>query len=542
MTVLASSSTTTTNETALQKEQHLFSELFVRLGNAFLNRIFDLRPKRAARRMQYLFILFILSGLIISLRVSPLSAWAQQLQSIFNYLFNPAVAANYTDPNATPITEFIRFVIQTFTNAEVFQYLPIFLAPFFIALQSAAIYLADIFELSDVRVARSFIWEVALSGSDETIRITKGDIADEHRTSSNYLIGGPGKVIVDLDSVALFEKPDGAPHIIGPTGKEKAGKATIDGFERFRQAIDIRDHYVDLRDQDDKSPSVKSRSLDGVPITATDVRLMFSIHRNGKKPETDHPYPFNEKAIEQLVYKAASRVTPDLPNPSTFEFSWINNMIGLIRGKLGGFMSERNLTVYLASIGQPEFEKAKQREEILTQQERQLTPPTEDAPKGREIKPPPEFTPRYEITNLFTQFAEEFTKSARDRGVKLHWIGVGTWKTPVEIVLEKHLEAWKLSRENLGKGSDEAIGRFEKETIILNMATLIQDVPIAAFQKALGEAEHRNAMKSMLLEYRQQLIKAAEFMRANGEAVPPNLMQAIAHIDSVLGYHWAGRT
>jgi hypothetical protein len=111
-------------------------------------------------------------------------------------------------------------VIQTFTNAEVFQYLPIFLAPFFIALQSAAIYLADIFELSDVRVARSFIWEVALSGSDETIRITKGDIADEHRTSSNYLIGGPGKVIVDLDSVALFEKPDGTPHIIGPTGRK----------------------------------------------------------------------------------------------------------------------------------------------------------------------------------------------------------------------------------------------------------------------------------------------------------------------------------
>jgi hypothetical protein len=89
---------------------------------------------------------------------------------------------------------------------------------------------------------------------------------------------------------------------------------------------------------------------------------MFSIHRNGKKPETEHPYPFNEKAIEQLVYKAASRVTPDLPNPSTFEFSWINNMIGLIRGKLGGFMSERNLTVYLTANSE------NQTANILTQQ------------------------------------------------------------------------------------------------------------------------------------------------------------------------------
>ena len=104
-----------------------------------------------------------------------------------------------------------------------------------------------------VKVARDFIWEVALTGSDKTIRIQQGEISEESRQSSNYLIGGPGRVIVDPDSVALFEKPDGTPHIIGPTGKEPRGRATLDGFERFRQAIDIRDQYVDLRDQDSRS-------------------------------------------------------------------------------------------------------------------------------------------------------------------------------------------------------------------------------------------------------------------------------------------------
>ena len=271
---------------------------------------------------------------------------------------------------------------------------------------------------------------------------------------------------------------------------------------------------------------------------------MFSVHRDGKKPDTEHPYPYSEKAIEQLVYKATSKVTPDLPNPSTFEFSWINNMISLIRGKLGGFMSERNLTVYLASIGQPEVDKAKQREEALKQQERQLAVAMEDiSPNGKEIKKP-EFKARYEITNLFTKFAEEFTNSARDRGVELHWIGVGTWKTPIEIVPEKHLEAWKLSRENLGRGSDEALNKFEKETILLKMMSMIQDVPITAFNNKVHAIDDRkNAMRTLLLDYRQQLVEVAELMKSNGEAVSSNIIRAIEFLSQVLGFtdwHWVG--
>lgn len=530
-------------ETALQKERRLFEELFIRLRDAFLNRIFDLRPEKARNRMSYLLFIFILSGFVVSIIVTEeysLANWVTYTQSLFRYLLNPMYAESLQLQGRDAIAEFAFFVLGAYTNPRTLQYLPIFLAAFFIALHSAGLYLSDIFELNDVSVARRFIMEVALTGSDDVIRITKGEIYDEHRSSPNYLIGGPGKVIVDLDSVALFEKPDGTPHVIGPTGKEKGGKATLEGFERFRQAIDIRDHYVDLRDQDDKSPSVKSRSLDGIPITATDVRLMFSVHRNGKKPTIEEPYPFDEKAIERLVYSAGSKVTPDQPNPSAFEFSWINNMIGLIRGKLGGFMSERNLTVYLASIGQPEIEKAKQREELLAKEESRLATLAEDESKGKETKRAPEFMPRYKITNLFTQFADEFTKSARDKGVELHWIGVGTWKTPIEIVPEKHLEAWKLSRENLGKGSDDALNKFEKETILLKMMSLIQDVPVESYNKVSDTDDRRSAIRLLLLDYRQQLIEVAELMKANGEAVSPNLRQAISHIDDILGLRWIG--
>jgi hypothetical protein len=436
-----------------------------------------------------------------------------------------------------PLANFVAFAIGVFTDPRIFQYVPIFLAPFFIALQCAALYLADIFELDHPSVARSFITGVALSGSEETIRVSHGDISDEDRLSPTYLIGGPGKVIVDLDSVALFEKPDGTSRIIGPTGKEPRGRATLDGFERFRQAIDLRDQYVELRDQDSRSPSVKSRSLDGIPITATDVRLMFSVYRGGAKPTSDLPYPFSKEAIEQIIYQSTSRVTPELPNPSTYEFSWIFRMIGLIRGELSSFMGKHKLTAYLANIGLPELEKLKQREESIVEQVQRLTQ-DQDFLLPDEQKSAPEFQPRHKITSLFTQFADEFTKRARSSGVELHWIGVGTWKTPIEIVPERHLDAWKLSNENLYRESPEMLSRLEKEAIMQKLVTLIQDVPLVAFTKATAdEKEQKKAMRLLLQSYHQQLLEAAEFMRARGEAVPLTIEEAIAHINTIL-YHY----
>lgn len=524
-----------TVETPLEKEQQLFRELSSRLINALLNRIFDLRPEKAARRMRYLTLLFFVSMFLVSLRFYSLSQWSFFVQNIFLYYLNPTFPSTYI---GNPIVNFAAFVWHVFTDPRIFQYVPIFLAPFFIALQCAALYLADVFELEHVTVARGFIWSVALSGSEETIRVSQGEISEQDHQSPTFLIGGPGKVIVDLDSVAMFERPDGTPHIIGPTAKEPRARATLAGFERFRQAIDTRDHYVDLRDQDPKSQSVKSRSLDGIPITATDVRLMFSVYR-GVKPLTEGPYPFSREAIEQIIYQATSKVTPDQPNPSTYEFSWINRMVSLIRGELSAFMSRNKLTAYLASIGMPELEKLKKREETIFEEVQKIVSPVQDfsTPKESKTPPVPEFQPRYKISNLFTQFAEEFTKKAHSNGVELHWIGVGTWKTAVEIVPERHLEAWKLSNENLYRESPEVLSKIETEAILQKTMALIQDVPIAAhLRTTMEEKEPKKALRSLLLAYHQQLLEAAEFMRAKGEAVPPSIEEAITHINNMFGH------
>ncbi|HEY3476655.1 MAG TPA: hypothetical protein VGK56_18705 [Anaerolineales bacterium] len=524
-----------TTETPLQKELQLFRELFARLVDALLNRIFDLRPEKAIRRMQYLFLLFFVSVFLISLRFYPLDLWTQQIRDIFSFFLNPNFTATYT---GNPLVNFASFVFYVFTDPRIFQYFPIFLAPFFIALQCAALYLADIFELEHVSIARGFIWSVTLTGSEETIRVSQGTISEEARHSPTFLIGGPGKVVVDLDSVALFEKPDGTPRIIGPTTKEPRARATLEGFERFRQAIDTRDHYVDLRDQDPRSQSVRSRSLDGIPVYATDVRLMFSVYRGGIKPSSENPYPFSREAVEQIIYQATSKVTPERAAPSTYEFSWINRMVGLIRSELSAFMNRHKLTAYLASIGIPELERLKQREETIFEDIQQIVSSEQDLAGSKEPKSLPEFQPRYQISNLFTQFAEEFTKKARSNGVELHWIGVGTWKTPIEIVPEKHLEAWKLSNENMYRESAEVLRKLETEAILNKTMALIQDVPIAAHMKAIAEEkEQKNALRFLLLAYNQQLLEAVEFMRAKGEAVPPNIEEAIDHINNMFGHY-----
>lgn len=586
-------------QTALQTERLIFRELFARLRDALLNRIFDLSPARAARRRAYLIVLFLLSGVAISLYYYPPAVWAEQIRKVFNVLLSEtSTAAQLQDA----LSKFGNFLWTVVKDPKFLQYIPVFFAPFFIALHAAALYLADIFEREDVSVARKFISSVALGGSDVVIQIREGDVDEESRSSPAFLIGGPAKVVVALDSVALFERADGTPHVIGPTGKEPGGKATLDGFERFRQAFDLRDHLIELRGHDDKSKPVESRSLDGIPVTATDVRFMFSVFRGENLQRTDeNPYPFLPKAVENLVYKAASRVTPELETPSTFDYLWRVTMTELIRKRLGDFMNLHKLTEYLASIGAPEVEKARQREETIFREIQELTRAGDDLER-KEIKPPPEFYPRPKIRDLFARFADDFTAKAHESGVELHWIGVGTWEVPEATHPKNHLEAWKLTQENLKNGSEDEMKKTDKKATVAKMKEIIAKVPVGTFEEITAAAKpskkakaeqkkeeksaaeemepedvveekegqpsvedeekkileeilqnlkeekeetgqkapsHDHQIKALLLAYRNHIQETIEFLRAKNEQVPENLVNAVKFIDN-LSAHWVG--
>lgn len=513
-------------ETMLQKETRLVRENLKRIGNCILNKTFDLTVKGSQRRNQALTFLFLAIGIIFTISTHSLADWGTELRLVFQYLFNPTVAQAAPD---TPI-HFFNFAFGAMLAPETLRFLPIFLLPFFFALQSAATYLADIFEIEKIEIAREFIRQVALTGSQKSIRIGKGEVAEADKSSPIYLIGGPGQVVVELDTAALFEKPNGQPRVIGPTVK---GKATLEGFERFRQAIDLRDQYTDPLD-------VKSRSLDGIPVNAKDVRLLFSVNR-GENPESsaESPHPFNEKAIQSLVYGQASKVILDGPHPSEPPSSWTGTIQGLIRGNLGGFMSKHRLAEYLASIGPPEIQKARQREDEIVKVGNVVISEGDDL-EPRNVPPPPDFQARHIVSNLFSQFTDSFTKNASNRGVQLSWIGVGTWKTPNEIVPEKHLEAWRLSRENIERGSMGTMDELRQEAQLQQTLRLIQNIPLARFQQNTGR-EHKDAIQDLLIAYREQLIEAIELLVKSNRPEPKIVRAAIKHIEAVLGIkHWVG--
>ncbi len=512
-------------ETALQKESRIFREQMGRLFGCLLNKIFDLTEKGSHRRRNMLLIFFLALGIFFRVILYPSSEWGNEFSHLMQYLLNPA----YAQAAQSAPLDFLRFALGPFFQPEMLRFLPVLFLPFCIALQAAATYLADIFELKQVSIARDFIIQVALTGNRKHIRISGGEVVEEDRNSPIYLIGGPGKVLVELDSVALFECADGRPHVIGPTVK---GKATLEGFERFRDALDLRDQYTEPL-------TVKSRSLDGIPIATEDVRLVFSVFRKDQKPTMEHPHPFSEDAVEALVYGKSARVISDGPHSSELPASWTGAIQGLIRGELGGFMSKHKLVEYLASIGAPETQQAKQREdEIVTVGKNVLS--DEDTLEPSAVPSPPDFKPRPVLSGLFNQFAEGFTQKASQRGLELHWIGVGTWKPPSEIVPNKHLEAWNLSRENLARGSQKALEGLKQEAKLQQVLRLIQTIPLARFQQNHGN-NHRDALRDMLLGYREQLIETVELLRKSRRPISSSLPAAIKHIERVLGLtHWVG--
>lgn len=512
-------------ETALRKEGRILREQIKRLMNCFLNRTFELTDRGSRRRSLMLFVILIALGFLISLRTHPLGDWGVELSRLFSFFFVRGYDA--LEPNAP--TDFINFVLGVFFEPKTLRFLPIVILPFILAWQAAATYLDDIFEINRIDIARDFIMQVALTGNRKSIRIGGGDVAEKDKESPIYLIGGPGQVVVELDTVALFEKPDGKPRVIGPTVK---GKATLEGFERFRQAIDLRDQYPDPLEVD-------SRSLDGIQVSAADVRMLFSIWRNGQSPSAETPHPFSPKAVESLIYEQASRVIVDGPYPSEPPVSWTGTSVSLIRGELSGFMSMRRLVEYLASIGPNEIHQAQQREnEILAVGNNVIA--DGDSLEPRQVPPPPEFQARNKISSLFSQFTKGFTEKASKRGVELHWVGVGTWKTPNEIVPGKHLEAWRISRENIALSNPTALDILRQEARLQQIIRLIQTAPLGRFQQTI-EDEYQHRVQDLLIAYRQQLIEAEELLRKSKKSIHPSIPRAVEYIGNILA-HWVHST
>ncbi|MBI3739921.1 MAG: hypothetical protein HY258_12810 [Chloroflexi bacterium] len=354
---------------------------------------------------------------------------------------------------------------------------------------------------------------------------------EEDKDSPILLIGGPGRVEVEFDSAVLFEKPDGTPHVIGPVKKkpedekkkkkgkdkkEKRDNTVLEGFERLRRPIiNLRDQYVGNSAAD--AITVESRSQDGIRISASDVRAVFSIRRDGasahQKPTKERPYLYNLQSVQDLIYGQSVQVLTQGPHPSGEPGQWTSTMFGLVSGAVGEFMSRNKLAEYLASISTPEIENSEVREDTILWQTLQYTNQVPETTSENITKP--KFHPRTELSARFMKYTEGFRKRAGERGVDLHWIGVGTWKMPDresdEVINNQHFEAWRLSRENAARSEPQALQAAMEEVELEEKLHLIQSVPFEAHQQIQTKYPQKDkAIEALLLAYRDQLGDALE--------------------------------
>jgi hypothetical protein len=435
------------------------------------------------------------------------------------------------------LTRNLVYPIQALFAADVVRHILIGAYAFWVAYRIAAVYLDDIFELKNVPLAARFIRQTAFASKYDLIEIKDGKVAPEHRQSPIVLIGGPGMVRVYLENAALFEKIDGTPRVIRPTvrvmGPPEQAKAKragllrrlrrrpwrrpatrrdggaiaysdgveiIDGFERLRRVIDLRDQVVEL--------NVTGRTRDGIRVAAKDVRLVFSVYRDGRVPTLDHPYPFEDESIKNLVYEQPPQ-------------NWTKTMEGLIRRELGDFIAKHTLNEFLAAINLQDVEAQRQENIRLQEKADELTgvagglPDKSSEQIDLEV---PSFVPRPRITDLFYNFAADFTKQARRRGVELHWIGVGTWVTPDDIIPTRHQMAWKITCENLVRGSPSSLHELREESRLLELVKLVKEVPVKAFRELRSKDEDPRAIMRQLAEaYRGKLRAALDLYAREGQ-------------------------
>ena len=421
----------------------------------------------------------------------------------------------YYIPILTPVRPFVLADVPIFLVLTLARLVIILLIPAFIAITLAGNYLSDIFELKDPSVAWDYISTLSLGGSNYMIHIRDGKISEESLNSPALLIGGPGIVIAEFDSAALFEKPDGTPHVIGLASAvpDSSGRPNIilDGFERLREPIiNLRDQYLGV--PSGESMTVLSRSQDGIPVSAVDVRGMFSVRRkkvNDVAVSTiQSPYPFDPEDIERIIYKQAVPVLTEGSFASGQPGPWSATMQGLIRGSLGEFMSQHKLAEYLAGIGSMENDLSEYREDTIVSATLRYS---NELPDGTgQAWARSRFHPRTELIERFMKTTDGFTQRARDRGLELHWIGVGTWNMPDELsdehIREQHFEAWQLNRENAERTKPESVDSIMQDAYLDEKMRLIRSVPLDSHEKNEAKyTEKPSLVKCLLQDYWEQM-------------------------------------
>ena len=508
----------------LDEAKQEFRENIKKLGSSFVTYFFILDTKGAVLRKKIIqFSLFSIWA-IFSLILLYGTGFATLLGKSFQYLLT------FPPPAENPFIELTNLIIVKIGPMSTYFFI-IVLAPLLLAYRAAIKYLADIYELNDEEIAAKFIWQAAFASQYDSISIVEGEIAEKDKNSPIVRIGGPGVINVDLCSAVLFEKPNGRPHVIGPVykpppkklkGSEKllsdfkkkmpkpknpsSGANALEGFERFRYAKNLHDEAL-------LPIEIKSRTRDGIPVVAKDVRLVYSIWRGEPSEEEKKAiYSYRKEAIPSFFYDASCTVSDIIKGGCTI--SPVDPMQGIVSAALSSFISQHSLSEFLTSVGEPEKKSLKKRAQKYQNEKDQLdktsSPPVDFSDEKFSV---PDFSPRHEANPLFTEFAEEFSIKNRKKGVTLQWLGTGIWIVPEDILDKNQKEHYELDKKNHKDGSEKNFEKTEVKERNNELLRLVRKTPLGSAMIISAPNSYReNIIREMLSDYIGLIKNAINFL------------------------------
>lgn len=514
----------------LNKDFDQSANFFVDYIDSLINFIFSTSSKAGNFRYLFLQILFVLTWLICAF------SFHQPGEIDYPWL-------DFLLVSPYPITGTIVNLIELLLAWDVLLVMLSIFMGYHVALNLASIYLADIFDIKDIAISEKYIKQSAFSFPVYyQIHIENAQVRLEDQASPIFRIGGPGKVLINLENAVIFEKITGLPRIAGPTTEKPI---ELESFERIHKIIDLRDQTAKL--------DISARTLDGIPIEIKDIRLVFSVYRKSNQVSISTPYPFNEDSIYWLVYQQG-------PGP------WTTSLVDLVRKELTDHVNHHLLSELLSSIGAPEINLQIQNQNKIAKKIRKNWAHTRrykidrlligkikiDAPNNKPLyykkthtKQPrfsklfinkggnfPEFIPRTALSNLFYEnLTNSFQSKAQKYGMRLEWINVGTWHSSSRIVPDQYINAWKIASENTLKLNPKVLAGIFNQNRKQHLAKNIQLTPIISFiHKSENGKSNRVIINELINEYGSKLWGARDlYIRKKGR-VPVQIERALSHI------------
>ena len=355
------------------------------------------------------------------------------------------------------------------------------------AIQISALYVNFVFELDDIPSSKRFILQYAMGSRYETVHIRDGAVIPQDKKKFIARVGGPGRIQVDCDSVALTETINADSRVIGKTPHRKRDFGCLQPFERLRITLPTRDQYMNI--------SLDHKTREGIPIGIRNIEVRYNIFRDGKAPTRENPHAFDPEAVRNLVYHWKHTIGLRLVN--------------LVQFQLRVRILERTFTELFAVISEPERARIRQSEAEL-QQLAIRQGGIRLSPIDVAGTPPPHA--RTELVNLFYDL-DNFP-------VRIQWINPGTWYLPTELLTKIHQEAWKTGHENLTLNKKPVLKSIRRKARRKELRDLIQRVPIQSFANYQEEKMPAPYIaKQLVLDYQNYLLDAQRNSQDQEETV-----------------------